>query len=549
MAAPLQASFGPAGGTLGRSPDCTLALPDEGRHISRKQARIDVVGAVSTITGLSAANPLLINGRELRQGESRRLLHGDRIHVAEYELVVEEGTGPSGAIGVVAIPGDPFGDPLSDPFAGPSGPSGPSTAARAFPVSSPASRTPARSIPDEFDPFTAEPSPPLSQPSHRSAPDAARDPLGLNLEESAGAGLPASREDSIDALFGLESAGDPLGAQSPLGRPPGEARAARQKDDFESARGPMPDDASILAGSFRLPQAIPPTEFGIPDDPVLSWKNESDPLQEAMLPPVSALNASPPQRAGTTGAGAPAERHEQLPTNAVVPSSEVPNTEDLLKALLRGLGASELPPAPGQAGAARQLTPELMQRVGELLAAACDGTVTLLQARAMLKQQLRADVTLIGSRDNNPLKFVPDGRSALNQLLAPKPVRGFMEPQRAMRDAYDDLLAHQVGFVAGMRAAMHGLIGRFDPAALEDRLASRSVLDSMLPANRKARLWELFSTLYVEVSREAEDDFERLFGRAFVEAYEEQIARIEAAAVKQSGRPGQTSVDGATKPD
>ncbi len=312
----------------------------------------------------------------------------------------------------------------------------------------------------------------------------------------------------------------------------------------------MPDDASILSGSFRLPQAIPPTEFGIPDDPVLSWKNESDPLQEAILPPVPvrALDASPPQRAGSTGAAA-ADRHEQLPANAAVPSSEALDTESLLKALLRGLGASELPPAPGQAGAARQLTPELMQRVGELLAAACDGTVTLLQARAMLKQQLRADVTLIGSRDNNPLKFVPDGRSALNQLLASKPVRGFMEPQRAMRDAYDDLLAHQVGFVAGMRAAMHGLIGRFDPATLEDRLASRSVLDSMLPANRKARLWELFSALYAEVSREAEDDFERLFGRAFVEAYEEQIARIEAAAVRQSGRPGQSAVDGATKPD
>ncbi|MES2697733.1 MAG: type VI secretion system-associated FHA domain protein, partial [Verrucomicrobiota bacterium] len=40
----------------------------------------------------------------------------------------------------------------------------------------------------------------------------------------------------------------------------------------------------------------------------------------------------------------------------------------------------------------------------------------------------------------------------------------------------------------------------------------------MVPAARKARLWELFNSLYGEVAREAEDDFQRLFGQAFVAA-------------------------------
>ena len=70
LAAPLRASFGPAGGTLGRSPDCTLALPDENRHISRQQARIDIAGGVASIVCLSAANPLIVNGQALRQGQS-----------------------------------------------------------------------------------------------------------------------------------------------------------------------------------------------------------------------------------------------------------------------------------------------------------------------------------------------------------------------------------------------------------------------------------------------------------------------------------------------
>ena len=86
LAAPLQASFGPGSGTLGRSPDCTLVLPDQGRHISRQQARLDVAPGATSITCLSAANPLIVNGQELRQGQTRRLASGDRIHIGEYEL-------------------------------------------------------------------------------------------------------------------------------------------------------------------------------------------------------------------------------------------------------------------------------------------------------------------------------------------------------------------------------------------------------------------------------------------------------------------------------
>lgn len=561
VAAPIQAFFGPGGGTLGRSPDCTLALPDEGRHISRQQARVEVAGGATSITCLSAANPLIINGQELRQGQSRRLSHGDRIHVADYELHFEERDDLAGKSARAPDPLDPFADPFNEPFEGPAvGSVDPFAIPRRQPgpPASPAAQVAA--IPDEFDPFNAAPTPPLSASGDRSVRERARDPLGLGLDADPIADLAAGRAESIDALFGLEAgSGDPLGPDSPLGRPAGEA--PRAPPDFGSAAAPMADDASVLAGSFRLPQAIPPTEFGLSNDPVLSWKNESDAVHEAVLPPAPA--ADPAEIAAITHQALDADGLDfeatpgSLPTDVPGGSNRLPheanadaralrgneNPADLLNALLLGLGLGELPSGPGLAGStdragqapAPEVTPELMRRLGELLAAACDGTVALLQARATLKQQLRADVTMIGARDNNPLKFVPDGQAALNQLLSPRPVRGFMYPQHAMRDAYDDLLAHQFGFVAGMRAAMQGLIGRFDPAVLEGRLASKSVLDAMLPAARKARLWELFNSLYAEVSREAEDDFERLFGHAFVKAYEEQIARIEAASRQRPG--------------
>lgn len=527
MAEPLQASFGPAGCTLGRSPDCTLVLPDEGRHISRQQARIDVIGGSSTITCVSAANPLIINGRELRDGQSLRLAHGDRIHVAEYELCFEDGAANlSRASSPAAIPGDPFADPVADPF-----PTGRPLA--------PTGAIPAGAIPAEFDPFSA--ALPAATFTTSQAPLRAgigRDPLGLGLEADPLADLAADKAESIDALFGLENVRDPLGPDSPLGRPAGEPSRRPARTGSVDPGLPIADNAPMLSGSFRLPQAIPPTEFGAPDDPVLSWNNETGVARAAILPPVPP--AGPAAIAAVIDHGfdeRPADHSPSTPGQA----AEGPGTQaELLRALLLGLGLGELPrsrdPAGRAGGIAQPLTPEVMRLLGELLAAASDGTVALLQARGTLKQQLRADITMIGASDNNLLKFVPDGHSALNQLLSPQPVRGFMASPLAMRDAYDDLLAHQIGFVAGMRAALQGLIERFDPAVLEGRLASKAVLDSLVPGARKARLWELFGSLYTEVSREAEDDFDRLFGRAFVKAYEEQIARIATATVQQPVR-------------
>ena len=49
-----------------------------------------------------------------------------------------------------------------------------------------------------------------------------------------------------------------------------------------------------------------------------------------------------------------------------------------------------------------------------------------------------------------------------------------------MRDAFDDLRAHQLGVMAGMRAALEGVLQRFDPAQLEGKLTRRSGIGSLL---------------------------------------------------------------------
>jgi FHA domain-containing protein len=72
-----------------------------------------------------------------------------------------------------------------------------------------------------------------------------------------------------------------------------------------------------------------------------------------------------------------------------------------------------------------------------------------------------------------------------------------------------------------------GVLARFNPENLEQRLTQKTVLDSLLPMNRRAKLWDLFSEMYHEISREAEDDFHALFGKEFLRAYEEQVSRLQ----------------------
>ena len=178
-----------------------------------------------------------------------------------------------------------------------------------------------------------------------------------------------------------------------------------------------------------------------------------------------------------------------------------------------------------------------MRVVGMMLRAAVEGTVQQMAMRQATRQELQAQVTVIRPKNNNPLKFAPDGQSAMEQMLQPA-VRGFLPGPAAMTDAMHDLLGHAIGTMAGTRAALEGVLKRFGPQELEAKLASKSVLDSVLPMNRKAKLWELYLQHYGSIRDEAQEDFHTLFGRACLAAYEQQLERLrrEKAAASAAAK-------------
>jgi type VI secretion system FHA domain protein len=162
-----------------------------------------------------------------------------------------------------------------------------------------------------------------------------------------------------------------------------------------------------------------------------------------------------------------------------------------------------------------------------------EGLMAVMMARASFKSELRLEVTTIRSRDNNPFQFCVDADDALERLLW-RHSRGFLDPPDAVHKTFDDIQAHQMAMIAGLRAAMRALLGRFQPDQLEQHFERQSHLDKLLPMARKSKCWDLFVSTFDQVADDAAEDFMRLFGDAFNRAYEEQVRRLNAAQQEDS---------------
>jgi len=101
-----------------------------------------------------------------------------------------------------------------------------------------------------------------------------------------------------------------------------------------------------------------------------------------------------------------------------------------------------------------------------------------------------------------------------------------MAPDQAVQDSFDDLRAHQLAVMAGVEAAIKHLLQRFEPTELEARMGKPGGLGNLFSGSRQAQYWQQFTALYSQISREAQDDFQDLFGREFSRAYEEHTSRV-----------------------
>ncbi|EJL76652.1 type VI secretion system FHA domain protein [Variovorax sp. CF313] len=618
------------GGTIGRSPDNHLVLPDEQRQISRLQAtvRFDDDG-VAVLRNMSAVLPISVNGRSLAHEQEARVADGDRVAIGSYVL---EAASPLRAPPVAppvtaAAPVQPPASPVqplqplsmaapmmaapvsagpvdallpssgaSDVFADlfgegalPIGDTQPTVAMPTPPRQAPppapapvAAPAPSESFAAPLQPSAppSPPPPPKTGPSLAPAqiPSAADwDAILANAPrriDSTPAPMPdpmahepfelpsQARRNPVDPLaelnpdaandmsdMALKRGVDPLSffaadesAHSPLTDPrptalahtdpllPGDTHPALDllQNNRPAVQGySQSNHAREVAAQFRPPNPVAsPVPAPAPAPAVEPARVEAPPPPPPPAP-APVVQESPPAAPPVVAAPVAVEpalapvtaTRPAAPAPAAVPSS---TSEALFKAFLEGAGVPEVA---GQ----QPLDIEAMQRLGRIMRAFTDGTIDLLSSRAMLKREVRAEITMIVDEENNPFKILPNGRAVLMQMFGAR-MPGFLPPEAAVHDALGDLQSHQLGMVAGMRAALLTLLKRFDPAALNSATPHDGGLgEKLLPGGREARLWRELQQLHTETTAAVEDDFQAVFGRAFQQAYDKEMERLKEA--------------------
>ncbi len=256
------------------------------------------------------------------------------------------------------------------------------------------------------------------------------------------------------------------------------------------------------------------------------FAEESEGGDAGTVPPPEPGLFEEPTYAGTepTYMGPAAKRPGPAPEKRPAVESEPPAAPASMNAALRaflegaGMPHKELSAAESE---------RLLRDCGTLLRATVEGLMMLLIARAERRKEFEAEErTMVAARDNNPLKLMADPHEAMQFLLDPADrTDGFLDPVRSIGDACEDLRAHELALMAGMRAAVLGALRRLDPQVLEK--AFEKSAGGFALGSRKAKFWEAFVAHQRELAQEAQEDFNKVFGRDFMSAYQAQLRRLK----------------------
>jgi len=542
---PVKGQLPAGGGSIGRDGDNDIALPDPLRLLSRRHLLIEPDGeGTYRLTNVSTSNPAVLNDVTLAPGEHSLIRHGDIISIGGYllEVRITADDQPAARPQITAdlpngqaqpLPQDPQTQPL------------PTADINAILDQG---GTPALMSDDPLGIATLEPAIEPGDFVQNSGqllddllPQPATQPLAHELTQDPllAGGNPLLAEGVLDplAMFGGEEKsldtwlGEPtatnavFNATNPV-RPTNELHApfslaALTPQAPEAGQVKQEHDALLIPETFSLDELLgarhaPSSQS---DEQAAQTLPQHDEYQtEQVLPPVTEPAVERPVLAETVAETA-AEATPEPAAPITKPDAAANESTDeklaaLYAALLDGLKLDDLP-------AHRTLDADFMRTLGALLRTAIDGTLKLMAARATVKREVRANVTVISPERNNPLKFSPDADVALLYLLG-REYPGFMSAQEAVQQAFADLHSHQLGVMSGMRSALSLVLERFDPETITRNTGTAGMFDNLLLMGRKARLWDAYGRYFEHTREQAADRFQEFFGAAFVQAYEAQ---------------------------
>jgi type VI secretion system FHA domain protein len=446
---------------IGRDEKCSLVLSDPKRFVSREHCRIVHDGGNLVLWVISKTNGVQIDNRDVEPGEKHILSLGERIIIGEYELALEEDIDTESTQYIPVVPA-PVGL--------------------------------------------------LVPESHSSQKLSSDDPLGFN-SPSDNFLVP---NDSPSALGGVFAANTDFNSQQSKSS----SHAFEPSNPFAELDEPFPDknnNSNIQQPSSNV--FVPSDPFAELDEPFLDKNNNSrtqesnrhtlvddNPFAELGI---SGLPVSNPLeknddphgfndswinfKVKPVEIGASSINHVQPINEPFSPKAESEpiakepksisnnNEEAITKLLIDALGVD----ADRIVGVDDK---ELVQRVGLLLNKSVDLILTLLRLRAEVKDEMGDGRTGLSTDANNPLKISPNVVVALNFLLG-KPVLGFMNYNKAINLASDDIIDHNRSLLTVPQYACQHILQQLSPEKIEGEVEKMGGIGIKIQIQKDAKCW------------------------------------------------------------
>ncbi len=505
---PLSKTFDGVGGKIGRATDCELFLNDPEKFVSRQHGAFRYADGLYYLQDISTQNPIRVNQNALGSGKEVKLQDGDTIVIGDYVISVSLSAPLASSLDGFPTLGDAE-DSLALAGTKDSLVLRPNVSLSNVDVST--------SVADTLDPFKlADDKGILSKLTRTELSDS------FDLREPMN---PVNLNDHVAPVH------EPMQAVNLV---PG-----RIPDDYD----PLDDLDLGYSGANNLPRRpVPFSDAVIPSSPeagarkagedtlsdIFGGDDVANPSSQASKLSASIGTALPADSAMLDLPVPPSSRPADMTAYLAEPPSDVgaadrleplAHAQDaiLFRAFVEGAGLTDLD-IPEQQHA------QVLRVAGEVVREFVQGSIDVLAARATVKNELRAQRTILSANENNPLKFSPDAHYALTQFFKPAG-SAYLPAVQAVREAFDDVKEHELAVIAGLRGAMEGLLRRIDPERLQSQAKEASGLDAVFPNRRKGKLWEQWLDLYKELKAAAGDDFDRLIGSEFVASYEEHLRK------------------------
>ena len=520
--------------TIGRGQENDIVLPDPDRLISKNHCAIEDQNGNVVVIDFSTNGTFLNYGKVPLGRVPTPLSDGDVLTLGGYEMIVAISSGRVDSSRELAAPVDDL--PIShgraedapdlmdlldgagskrtdflDDLMGAAPLLGPSGVVREDPIDELGMPAMAGEddpilgrIPDPIDDFAGAPARQHSASMSDSFSPGARKVGVIPDDWDDDLLSPASRVGGRDHFAGGASVVPPP--------PPRQSRAVPD----------LPPDASdgLIPGQSIVPK--PPKARSAPGAPGVEGESPfAAPvpnMRGSVVPPPPPLTAL-----GPVSSPPPAASVAPRPQPSVAPvppprSPAVPDRIDAARAFFRGAGAEDthIPDADLVA---------TMERLGGVVQTMIEGLRAVLMTRAEIKSELRVERTQISAGGNNPLKFALSPDHAVEMILRPK-AKGYMDASAAVREALDDIQAHEMAMVTGIQAAIRELLDRLSPKTMEEKTGGSGGLSGMM-SNRKSKLWDEYERTYADLADKAQNDFQDFFAKAFSRAYQDQLEKLK----------------------